>query len=151
MTHAACSRLTFHHAASDLDGLPEAALSQDLSVDEVRRPEDAVRPLGHHAQWFWSTYVLLIGARWLVNAVASTGGVQARFQRTERRKRKKSGEHPTVEGVLAYCFLLHHLLQLHCCKLLYTVGPVFVAHCSTAQMFSAQSLNLTHWIHSNLV
>lgn len=43
-------RLIFHHAVSDLDGLPEAALSQHLSMDEVRRPEDAVRPLGHRAQ-----------------------------------------------------------------------------------------------------
>lgn len=43
-------RLMFHHAVSDLDGLPEAALSQHLSMDEVRWPEDAVRPLGHHAQ-----------------------------------------------------------------------------------------------------
>lgn len=68
------------HAVSDLDGLPEAAFSQHLSVDEVGRPKDAVRPLGHHTQWFWSTYVLLIGARWLVDAVAATGGLQARFK-----------------------------------------------------------------------
>lgn len=39
-------------AVSDLYGLSEAALSQHLSVDEVGRPEDAVGPLGHHAQRF---------------------------------------------------------------------------------------------------
>lgn len=38
------------HSESDLYGLSEAALSQHLSVDEVGRPEDAVGPLGHHAQ-----------------------------------------------------------------------------------------------------
>lgn len=79
ITHSACSDWCSNNAVSDLDGLPEAAPSQHLSMDEVGWPEDAVRPLGHCAQWFRSTYILLIGAWRLVNAVAVTGGLQAKI------------------------------------------------------------------------
>lgn len=37
-------------SASYLDGLPEAALPQHLSVDEVRRAEDSMRAIGHDAE-----------------------------------------------------------------------------------------------------
>lgn len=67
---------------SDLNGLSEAALPQHLSVDEVRRAEDAVRPVGHDAERLRSIDVLplgdgggcVAGAWWFVNAVASPGG-----------------------------------------------------------------------------
>lgn len=65
-----------------LDGLSEAALPQNLSVDEVRRAEDSVRAIGHDAERLWSIDVLplwnggcgIAGARRLVNAVAPPWG-----------------------------------------------------------------------------
>lgn len=107
-------RLMLKYAVSDLDGLPEAAPSQHLSVDEVGRPEDAVRPLGHHAQWFWSTYVLLTGAWRLVNAVAATGGLQAKIPMNGEKKKEKHN----LWCKLGCCLLLQHLqsiLLTHVC------------------------------------
>ena len=64
-----------------LDGLAEAALSQHLPVDEVRRPEDAVRP-ADHTEGLGATQVLVLGgrgaqragARGPVDAAAPPGG-----------------------------------------------------------------------------
>lgn len=95
-------KLMLKYPVSDLDGLPEAAPSQHLSMDEVGRPEDAVCPLGHRAQWFWPTYVLLIGAWRLVNAVAATGGLQAKIPVNREKKKEKHNEHPTMDWVLVH-------------------------------------------------
>lgn len=77
-----CRRMWHSHAVSDLNGLSEAALPQHFSMDEVRRAEDAVRPVGHDAERLRSIDVLplgdgggcIAGAWWFVNAVASPGG-----------------------------------------------------------------------------
>lgn len=69
-----------------LDGLSKAALSQHLSMDQVRGAEDAVSTIWHDSERLWSIDVLplgdggrcVAGAWWLINAVAPPGEWEVR-------------------------------------------------------------------------
>lgn len=95
---------------ADFDGLSEEAFPQDLPMDEVTRPENAVRAAAGRAQRLRAPDVFRnkrglfggIRTRGLADAVAAPG----------QRRRRSRNLNPTSEGCECVCFPVTHLKDL---------------------------------------